>query len=168
MRLVIAAGVYTLVTGAMFQARPMAQARAQTPAAPGAVRACSLLTKAEVKNIIGAGNRFWDQLPVTEEPLRSGGSSCTYANAVVQINPFAFSVLEDMRKKAPAEYQTVPDVGDLAYIHVNRGEYAELYARARQHVVTVQLDMDGPFQTLDGARPAAAALANALIAKLPK
>lgn len=133
---------------------------------PGTIRACSILPAAEVKRLINGG-RLFDMFKPEEEPAGSG-SSCAYAGVHVQIDPFPFSTVENLQKKTPADWKAVSGVGDAAYIHNNANQYAELYARAGQHVVTVQLDIDPPHETMAKAQPVAMALASALIAKLPR
>lgn len=155
-----------MATGA--DAALQASAGAAAQRGSGGIRACSLLTKDEVKRLVGMGNQFFDQAPADEEALPGGGSTCNYANVHIQIDPFPFSTIERMRQGQPAGWTTVSGVGDEAYLRNNRGQYAELYVRAGQHVVTVQLDMDPPHEVLEKARPAAAALASALIARLPR
>jgi hypothetical protein len=62
-------------------------------------------------------------------------------------------------------------VGEAAYWFDNNNagaglHYAELYARAGEHVVTVQMSVRPATASIDTVRPAAIALAKAFLAKL--
>ena len=166
-------GILALTSGLLTLASDVSSAGPQTSAKPAAIRACSLLTREEVKKIVGGHpdptiDKVFDKMPLEEDSLAGGGSSCGYPSVHIQINPFPFSTIDDMRKKDPSAWTTVSGVGDAAYLRNNRDEWAELFARAGKHVVTIQLDLEPPRETLEKARPAASALAQALIAKLPK
>src|SRR5215471_5593298 len=101
-----------------------------TLAAP-AQGACSIMTKAEVKQF--STNAFFDQLPVQEEKV-GNGTSCNYADILIQIDPFPFATIERMRSGAPQRWEAAPGVGDAAYARDNGGRYAELYSRVGQRV----------------------------------
>jgi len=130
-----------------------------------AVHACAILTPAEVKKLVGGGRAF-DSLKPQEDVVGRSGSSCTYANVRIQIDPFPFATIDDMRTKNATEWTSVGGVGDVAYLRNNGNKYAELFARARSRVITVQLDLKPPTETMAKARPLVEALAKALIAKL--
>jgi hypothetical protein len=133
---------------------------------PAAVRACSLLTKEEMKKFAGANNPLFDKLAPEEDSVGSHGSGCNYPGVYIQVNPFTPARLEELRKTTGKGWTAVPDVGDAAYFQHRSTDYAELYARRGPHVVTVQMDVPTG-QSVEAVRPAAVALARALIAKLP-
>jgi hypothetical protein len=142
-------------------------ALAQSPAKPRG--ACSLLTKADVKKIAGVKEQFFDQVAPREEPLGGAGSSCSYSGIHIQVDPFSVARLEDLRKQKGNAWVSVPGVGDAAYLFDNNtggAHYAELYARAGQHVITVQMSVRPAEASVETVRPQLVALAQALIAKL--
>jgi len=129
------------------------------------VRACSLLTK----ELIALTTPYEKQalttvllVPPMEDPIAPSGSACSYGGVTLQIDPFPAQTLERQRRP---EWVAVPDVGDVAYFHDNRGEYAELYLRAGARVVTVQMDVPMG-RTAASIRGNAVALAKAVLAKL--
>lgn len=100
--------------------------------------ACSLLSKAEVKPFAPNPSVF-DMIPPSEEPVGKG-TSCGFPGIFIQIDPFAFSVIEAERKKPGEKFETVPGVGDAAYARENtRSDDAEIYFRVGQRVATIQL-----------------------------
>jgi hypothetical protein len=136
-----------------------------------AIRACSLLPKAEVKRIAAANDQFFDMVPPKEESLASGGSSCAYSGIHIQVNPFTPARLEELRKEKGALWAAVPDVGDAAYLFDNNNSnaglhYAELYTRVGQHVLTIQMSVRPATASVEAVRPAVVTLAKALVAKL--
>jgi hypothetical protein len=134
-----------------------------------AIRACTVLPASEVKRLVGLPDplNLYTKLPPEEETI-GRGSSCTYPNVHVQIDPFVWSTIDSVRTKTPAAYEAIPGVGEAAYLHVNKKssvEFAELYARIGTHVLTIQLDVpDG--KTTAALKPNIIALAQAYAAKL--
>lgn len=136
----------------------------------GSLHACSLLTEAEVTKLIGqdpAAAKYPDLFKADEEALPGGGSACSVSSVEYQVDPFPFAKVEDARKQKPAAWTQVPGVGDVAYEEHTNDVFVNLYARAGQHVVTVQvLTQKVPTNSVEKARHAAIVLAQALIAKL--
>jgi hypothetical protein len=129
-------------------------------AAPAAVKACSLVSKDDVKKHLP-----WiaalDNMPIEEEPIGASGSSCNYPSVFVQVLPFSPRTMEMVRKKPGVE--AVSGVGDEAYLHNNRGEYAELYVKAGSRFVTLQANLEGDMASV---KPGVLHLAKALLARL--
>jgi hypothetical protein len=134
----------------------------QKPADPAPVKACSLLTREEVRKLI-PWPALIDPIPTREEPVGTTGSSCNYPNAHIQVLAYTPRFLESAKKRGPLE--PVADVGDEAYFYNNRNEYAELYVKAGQRIVTVQKDI-GTGETYQSVKPSVVALGKALVAKL--
>lgn len=158
----------TAAAAAPVMAAPDSRGQAGAAKQP-AIRACSLLPKAEVKKIVAPGDELFDMIPPTEDSLGGGGSACNYASVTVQIDPFTPARLEGLRKEKGAQWTAVPSLGDAAYLFDNKnagGHYAELYTRAGQHVVTIQLSVRPDTAPVETARPAAIELTKALLAKL--
>ena len=134
--------------------------RAQTPSpATSRVKACSFLTKEEVKKHL-PWNAILDKMPTEEEPVGAAGSSCNYPSVFIQVFPVPKQVTGPPSKTG---YEPVSGVGNEAYFRNNRNEYAELYVRTPTHTVTLQADADGK---VDAVKPNVINLAKALIAKL--
>jgi len=126
--------------------------------------ACSLFTKDELRPFIRS--RFLDQLPAEEHRFGANGSACTYAGVIIQLDPFAFSVIQSTWGKEKGNFEAVPGVGDAAYFHRNtRAEAAEIAFRVGQRVFTAQLDLEDG-ESMDSARTRAIGLARAAAAKL--
>jgi len=132
----------------------------QAQAGKSTIRACSFLTKEEVKRYLP-----WlpvlDQFPVEEEPVGNGGSSCNYPSATIQVLPFSQSTIDAARKHGGLE--TLKGIGDEAYYHNNPNGYAEVYAKTGKYLVTVQANARGKVEAM---KPGAMDLAKALVAKL--
>jgi len=153
-----AAMLIVLAVGSLYAAGSPAQA--QSPAA-GPIRACSLLPKEEVKRHLPWIDVL-DQMPVEEEPIGASGSSCNYPTVFIQVLPFSQGTLDAIRAQDRTE--PVDGIGDLAYLHNNRDEYAELYVKTGNHLLTLQANVDS---TIEAVKPGVLALATALIEKLP-
>jgi len=145
-----------MVVGVVAASAPVLQAQA----GKSSIRACSLLTKEEVKRYLP-----WlpvlDQFPVEEEPVGNGGSSCNYPSATIQVLPFSQSTIDAARKHGGLE--TLNGIGDEAYYHNNPNGYAEVYAKTGKYLVTVQANARGKVEAM---KPGAMDLAKALVAKL--
>jgi hypothetical protein len=127
--------------------------------APGA---CSIMRKDEMKPF--SSNAFFDQFPPEEE--KSGnGSACNYAGVYIQIDPFPFSTVENMRRQPGQSFEAAPGIGDAAFVRNNRGQYAELFGRVGQRVLTIQMDV-GPQENFASVKPRLLRLATALAARL--
>jgi len=133
----------------------------QAAPAPGA---CSLLTKEEAKRFSEAAG-FFDRIPPEEDKL-ANGSACSYADYIIQVDPFPFATIDAERKKPGERFESVPGVGELAYARENtRIGGAEIFYRVGQHVVTIQMDI-AMGQTYATTKPRLIGLAQALAAKL--
>lgn len=133
---------------------------AQTTNQP--VKACSLLTLAEVKKIAPWPPHLDSIAKATEEPVGTRGTSCNYPTADVQVLSFSQQTL-DVLKKSTVE--SLSGLGDEAYARNNRDRYVEVIAKAGAHLVTVQLNI-ATGETYASQKPVAIALAQALVAKL--
>jgi len=133
---------------------------AAQPAGAQAVKACSLLPKEEVKKHFP-----WiaalDQIPIEEEPVGTTGSSCNYPTVHVQVLRFSQATIDSLLRNGGVE--TVTGVGDAAWLRNNSGEYAELFVKSGERLLTLQADLDGD---MAAARPKIAELAKAYVAKL--
>lgn len=79
---------------------------------------------------------------------------------MIQVIPFTRVTVDALRKKG---VETIAGLGDEAYFHNNRGEYAELYVRVGTRALTVQANVDDDMST---AKTGAVNLAKALVARL--
>ncbi len=103
--------------------------------------ACSLLTKDLVVQFTPYDKKALDLVmlvPPSGDPAGSSGSECTYGGITLQIDPFSPATLEKQRDQ---RWQTVKDVGDVAYFRDNGGRWGELYAQAGSRVLTIQMDV---------------------------
>ena len=129
---------------------------------PPVVKACSLLSKTEVKKLIGATNAF-DSVEPKDEPTTNGmGSSCKYAGAFVQV-AVSTSPMNGLAGRPGSE--AITDLGDQAYISNNPAGAVDVYVRVGSYNLVVERPLE-PGLTLATARSAALALAKALAAKL--
>jgi hypothetical protein len=153
----------------------MAPAAAQSDQAAkaGAMGACTLLTKDEIKQILGDRTPlFFDQFNPDEESLRGGaGSECGYSGVHIQLDPFALERFEEVRKiyAERATFERLGDVGEEAYIYeqdAGKSSHAVgIYARSKEHIFTIEMDVNAP-ETADSYRPYLVAMANTAVPKL--
>ena len=147
---------------------PASRSRPTASAAPS--RACSLLTKADVKKLAAADDQFFDMVAPREEALGKSGSACFYSGITIQIDPFPPSVLEENRKKSGAKWKPVSGVADTAYLYDNTPaaslHYLELYGVVGARVFTIQKSVRPPEASAETVRPGVEALAKAIVAKL--
>jgi hypothetical protein len=130
-----------------------------TPSAP--VRACSLLSKEEVKRHVPWGATF-DFMEPEEAAISDSGSACRYPTVVVQVFPSSSRIIEDARQRGGLE--ALSGLGDEAYFRAFGEVVVEVSVRAGRHIVTVQADVDGG---VDASKTRAVNLARALVASLP-
>lgn len=127
------------------------------------VKACSLLSLAEVKKL-APWDKHLDAFAKAEEfPLDSYGSSCEYPTVGIQVMAFNRGTIDQLKKGGPVE--TVPGVGDEAYIRNNRGYFAEMAVRVGPHLLTVQLAI-GPYKTFEATRQPLIEIGKAFAARL--
>ena len=127
--------------------------------APGA---CSIMSKAEVKPF--SSNQFFDQFPA-EEDKAGGGTGCNYAGVYIQLDPFPFATVENMRRQPGQTLESAPGIGNAAYVRDNGGNYAELYARVGQRVFTIQMSIR-PGESFASVKPRLLQMGTAMAAKL--
>jgi hypothetical protein len=144
----------------------LVSAAAATAAPADVVHACSLLSKAEVKKIVPWPD-FLDQMPVNEEAI-AGGTACNYPTVHVQVmtnDPGRWKGFVNALKNSPME--TIPGVGDEAYLRDNKGYFAEFVARVGGQILTIQRSLDSmQGMTMEKAKPGIIELAEAYVAKL--
>lgn len=126
----------------------------------GPMPVCPLMPKEEVKKHFP-----WipalDQLPIEEEAIGTTGSSCNYPTVDVQLLPWSPHVVETLKKSGNVE--TAAGIGDAAWIRNNRGEYAEIFVKVGERLLTLQASIDGGFEE---AKPKLVALAREYVGKL--
>ena len=136
-------------------------ARASQSSAAG-IKVCELLPKDEVKKLIG-GDQVFDMKPPEEEPLGTYGSSCNYPTVMLQVIPFNQGTIDAARKRGRLE--SVPNVGDEAWLYDNPAGYAELYVKIGARLLTLQRSV-GMGKAVSDVRSGVIALATALVPKL--
>lgn len=151
----------TLMVVAMGCALPPSL-HAQRPAAAGtaAIRACALVTKADVKKHLPWAPML-DNMPVEEEPVGATGSSCNYPSVTIQVLPFSRRTLDMVRAKKGTD--AIDGIGDEAYFHRNPNGYGELYAKVGTHLLTLQATAE---DDISAVKPGVESLARALVTKL--
>jgi hypothetical protein len=147
---------------------PAADARGRPQASSGGaryqvVKACSLLSLAEVKKLAPWAPHMDPYAKAEEEPLGSYGSSCEYPTVGVQVMSFNRSTVDALRKQG--EIESVAGVGDEAYVRNNRDNFAELFARVGPHLLTVQLSINSG-KTFDATRPSLIEIGKAFASRL--
>jgi hypothetical protein len=127
------------------------------------VKACSLVTAAEVKKIAPWPSHLDQFAKPEEEPLGTRGSSCNYPTVFVQVMAFNQGTI-DAAKKSGAQ-EAVAGVGDEAYVRNNRNRYAELITRAGPHLLTLQLNI-GTGKKFEDEKPTLIELAKLFVTRL--
>ena len=124
------------------------------------IGACSLLTKEEVKKHL-PWQSFLDQMPIEEEAIGTSGSGCSYPTVYIQILPFSQRMLDLAREKGGLE--AVDDLGDEAWFYNNADQYAEVYVKVGEQLLTLQADVD---DDVEAVKPNVLELTRLLVAKL--
>ena len=161
MRVPIASAI---IVGSLAVTGAAAQSGGKPPAASTANPACALLTREIVTKYSATPNaRLLDLIPPQGEPIGAKGSACEYGGIHLQIDPFANP--DYYRKSPQKDWQVVSGVGDTAYFHNNRNNYAELmvFAGSRHFTIQMSVPMGG---NADSFKSNTIALANALLLKL--
>ena len=127
------------------------------------VKACSLVTVAEVKKIAPWPPHLDQFVKAEEEPVGTHGSSCNYTTVFVQVLPCSQGTI-DAAKKAGAQ-EAVAGVGDEAYVRNNRDRYAELIARVGPHLITLQMNVTTG-KTFEDEKPKLVELAKLFVTRL--
>ena len=128
------------------------------------LKACSILTLAEVKKLAPWAPHLDQFAKGEEEPLGNYGSSCEYATFRVQVMAFNPSFV-DSAKKSGIPLEKVSGVGDEAYVRNNKNNFTELVAKVGPHNVTVQLSI-GPGKTYESTKAQVIEIGKAYAAKL--
>ena len=162
MRLAMTTVSVVLTGGAWIGGAAALQQRTQAAGQYTVVNACSLLPAAEVKKI-APWEPMFDRVKPEEEPLGTYGSSCEYPSVGVQVMRFRKDTIEALGKNATLE--TVTGIGDAAWARNNRDDFAELFVRVGEHLLTLQMGI-GPGKTFESTRPTLLALGKAFAAKL--
>jgi hypothetical protein len=133
------------------------QARGST--AGSGIKACSILTRDLVEPFT-ENKRLLDLVPPEDEKT-AAYSACEYGIVRLQL----FSARPDADRTAPKDFQPLTGVGEKAYFHNNRDDYAELLVWSGAHYFTLQVSVPTG-STAEAIRPKAITLANAIIQKL--
>ena len=126
--------------------------------------ACSLLTKDVVTQVSPKSPESL-KLMLTVEPMESksgAGTLCSYGGITMQVDAVTPASMEKVRDKT---WVAVPGLGDTAYFHDNRGNFAELYVQAGKRTLTIQMS-PGTGKTVEETKPNTIALAKLLLPKL--
>ena len=128
--------------------------------------ACSVLSRAEVRKLVPWSDVSERIFPQEEEDQFANGSGCEYPSIRVQImstSPDHWKRWVEASKNPTVE--RIAGVGEEAYIRDNKGLFAEFYAKAGPHLISLQYNL-GTDQTTQATKPQLTALAKALVAKL--
>jgi hypothetical protein len=152
-----------LVAGCVSSTAVAFQARAGGAAAGApAIRACSILTK-DLVAPFAENKKVLDLIPPEEESLGNSGAACEWGIVRLQVFPTA---KDKQKRTAPnKEYQPLSGVGEAAYFHNNKNNYAELMFWTATHYLTLQVSVPTG-KTAEAIKPDTVRLANAIIAKL--
>ena len=126
------------------------------------LRACDVLTRDLVAKYDTGNPKMRDLIPRSAEPTAKNGSSCHDGSILIQLDPFPGSSL---RTSPPKDWVAISGVGETAYFHNNRNNYAELMAWTGKHHFTIQLSVPSG-STAEAVKPNTIGLATALVAKL--
>lgn len=131
-------------------------------AADGAERVgvCSLVSKEEVRQHL-PWTPLLDAIPVEEEPVGASGSACNYPSVYVQVLPFSQGTLDTIRGMEGIE--AVSGVGEDAYFRNNAGEYAELFVKTGEHLLTLQANV---VDSMESVKRGVVDLAKVFVTKL--
>lgn len=127
---------------------------------PAALKACSILSKEEVKKHV-PWNAVADSIPPDETPVGATGTACQYPSVLIRLLPRGKQTGPPIQG---ATMEAISGVGDEAFFRSNRNRYAELCVRARSHTLMLQASANG---NIDLAKAQVISLARALVAKLP-
>ena len=163
--------MYRFVKGALVAAGivcvlpPSLPAQSRMPQQPSAagpqkIKACSLVTKEEVKKHLPWRPQL-DQFPVEEEDIGTTGSSCNYPSVFVQVMLFTQGSIDAATKISGIE--TISGVGDEAWFSNNHDRFAELYVKVGKRWLTLQANLDGNMSTV---KPGVIDLAKLFVDKL--
>jgi hypothetical protein len=124
------------------------------------VKVCSLLPKSEVKKHLP-----WiaalDGMQPEETPIGTRSSSCNYPSVDIQVLFFKQETVDALKKLDGVE--KLSGIGDEAYFRNNRGDYAEVFVKVGNRILTVQGNVNNNMPTV---KAGAISLAKALVEKL--
>jgi hypothetical protein len=172
-RMLIVAPVVSVMCASSFGALRAHAGQSPAGAKTGGLRACTLLTKDEIKKATAPRiPRTIDRFEPDEELLPGGGSECTIGDIDVQLDAVSVSRFEERLKTfaATTKFERIDGVGDAAYFYEQGTpgtptHIVGVYARAGQHVVVYARSVAAP-ETTQTVRPGLIALATAAAAKL--
>lgn len=155
--------VLAITASGVHAVSPSSFDRVQTAAArPGVPNACAILPRDEVRKHLTWPD-FLDKVTTIEEERSGAGSACEYPSVRIQVLPFSPGVLDAERKKPQVE--SVAGVGDEAFFVPRVRQYAEMYVKSGNYLLTLQAGVPTG-QTVDTMKPAVINLAKALVARL--
>jgi len=137
-----------------------------TAASDPTAHACSVLTRAEVRQLVPWSDQMEKIFPQEEEDQFANGSGCEYPSIRVQVmstSPEQWKRWIESSKNPTVE--RVAGVGDEAYIRDNKGLFAELYAKSGSYLISLQKSLKTG-ETTGASKPQLVALAQAIVAKL--
>ena len=143
------------------------------PAQSRPLTACTVLTAAEIKKVIGkALSPVFDMLKPNEEKAGSG-TECFYPGVMVQLDAYPVGNFEATRqsyeKSGRTKFQPAPGISDAAYFYEQdpgKSSYAVgIFAKTGQHVLTITVDVKPP-ATAESLRPIVTELTKTAVAKL--
>jgi hypothetical protein len=143
----------------------MAASQARTGnAGKAAIKACSVLPIDVVRKVTGVVNKTVLNFPPTEEAIGASGSSCDYADVLLQVDAFTPAAVDGIAKKDKA-WMPVSGTGDRAWFRNNSNNFAEVMGIVGSHTYTIQMSL--PLQTAaEKMKPNVITIANAVVAKL--
>jgi hypothetical protein len=154
----------SLVTPPASLPRATVAASSQSAGPLPRINACALLAKQEVKKHLP-----WlaalDAMPLEQDEIGTSGSGCGYPSVYVQVLANPQSMIDVVKKRGG--FETVAGIGDEAYFYNNRDDYAELYVRVGQRMLTLQADVRTG-EKAESVKPGVLSLAKALVSKLPR
>ena len=133
---------------------------AQRQAASPPIKACSLVSREEVKKHL-PWKATLDQFKSEEEPLGTYGTSCNHPSVLIQVMPASPVSIDSVRKISGVE--TLSGLGDEAYFSNNHDKFAEVYVRSGKTLLTLQANLNKDMATV---KPGALNLARAILPKL--
>jgi len=140
----------------------------------GTIGACSLLTKEEIKKLLGDRTpALFDQVPSSEESLANGGSECFLPGITIQLDAHPVAAFEETAKRYGAggrtKFEPASGIGDAAYFYEQDPgkdwHIVGVYTKVGQHVLTVSMDVNAP-ESAESLRPLVLTLTKAAAAKL--
>jgi hypothetical protein len=134
--------------------------QAQRQAASPPIKACSVASREEVKKHL-PWKAALDQFKSEEEPIGAYGSSCNHPSVLIQVMPSSKAAIDSLRRISGIE--TISGLGDEAYFSNNHDQYAEVYVRSGNTLLTLQANLNKDMATV---KPGALNLARALLPKL--